>query len=168
MVSIDHNVAMNAEKILPEKPQELSKEEMNNWFVSLIDNIKVDHFLLETDTASETKKDFYNALINRNDNKVFTDMRRASSQYFIQDLVVEYANEISAHRKPLKLALGISDSKILVWAEIEDDDEEMEDILLLSEAKVNGKYNLQGFYINSTIIEKSDNIPVPPHYQSIL
>lgn len=69
---------------------------------------------------------------------------------------------------PLKLALGLSESKILVWSEIKDDDEETEDALLLIEAKINGKYRPFGFYVNSTIIEESDRISIPPHYQTII
>ncbi len=141
---------------------------MNEWFNTLIDTIKVDHFLLETDTVSTEKKELYQALIAKDHAKVFGDMRTASSQFFIKQLVLEYAQHIYTSRTPLKLALGISDSKILVWAEIEDNDEEMENLLLLSEAKINGKFNIHGFYINSTIIERSDAILIPPHYQSIL
>lgn len=150
-------------------PAQVSSEEMNQWFSDLIDDIKTDHFLLETDVASAQKKEFYHALINKDDAKVMTNIRKGSSQYFIKELLLAYVNEVSSSgKKPLQLALGISDSKILVWAEIEDGDEAMEDILLLSEAKVNGQYSSLGFYINSTIIEHSDRIPVPPHYQSIL
>ena len=61
--------------------------------------------------------------------------------------------------------MGLSNSKLLVWSEIEDNDEDMEDALLIAEAKVNGKYQKDGFYINSTIVEKSDNLSIPNHYQ---
>ena len=64
--------------------------------------------------------------------------------------------------------MALSDSKILVWAVVDDNDEKTEDALIIAEAKVNGKYYEKGFYLNSTIIEKSDNLSVPPHYQKII
>ena len=56
---------------------------------------------------------------------------------------------------------------VLVWAEINDDDEQMEDKLILSEAKINAKYHLYGFDMESTIVETSDKLPVPNHYRSL-
>lgn len=142
---------------------------IDEWFVQLIDHLKVDHFMLQTNTASNEKTELYYALMQNDGDKVFSNLRRDSSQFFIKALVFDYLNELKeANKNPLKLALGISDSKILVWAEIQDADDEMEDLLLITEAKVNGKYHDKGFYINSTIIEASDNMPIPPHYQTIV
>jgi len=145
------------------------KESMDNWFVQMIDHLKTDHFLLETNTAPREKAELYQAFFEKNHDKVFASMRNDSSHYFIESIVYDYLKELkTVNKKPLKLALGISDSKILVWSEIEDNDEEMEDLLLITEAKVNGKYHSKGFYINSTIVEKSDILPVPPHYKNVL
>lgn len=147
----------------------LNPEVVDEWFGAMIDRLKVDHFMLQTNTASRDKEDFYKGFIFNDTQKIFTEVRSASSQYFVQSLVVDYLNELnSAGRKPLKLALGMSDSKILVWSEISDNDESMEDILLITEAKVNGRYHDNGFYINSTIVEASDRLPIPPHYQTII
>lgn len=148
---------------------EVSNDLLDQWFSDMIDDLRVDHFMLQTDSATKEKKDLYNAFLLKDNNKIFSNMRSNSSQYFISSLVVDYLNELKAAGKnPLKLALGISDSKILVWSEIDDNDEEMENLLLITEAKVNGKYHPKGFYINSTIIEKSDNLNIPPHYQTII
>jgi hypothetical protein len=87
----------------------------------------------------------------------------------IKSLVLDYLTRLKTlDRHPEKLALGLSDSKIMIWAEIEDDDEELEDQLLILEAKMNAIYNENGFYVNSTILEKSDRLPVPSHYQTII
>jgi hypothetical protein len=148
---------------------EVSIDVLDQWFSNMIDHLRFDHFMLQTDSATKEKKEFYSAFLLNDTNKIFSSMRSNSSQFFISSLVVDYLNELKAAGKnPLKLALGISDSKILVWSEIEDNDEEMEDLLLITEAKVNGKYHQKGFYINSTIIEKSDNLHIPPHYQTII
>ena len=54
--------------------------------------------------------------------------------------------------KPIKLAFDYSDSKVLVWAEI--DNESFEDQLILSQAKINAKFSSEGFCISTTIVEK--------------
>lgn len=142
---------------------------MDKWFSDMIDHLKVDHFMLQANIASKEKTEFYQAFLRNDSDKIVSQMRKDSSQYFIKALVWDYLNELkSANKNPIKLALGISDSKILVWSEIKDNDEEMEDLLLITEAKVNGKYQDKGFYINSTIIEESDKLPIPPHYQTII
>jgi hypothetical protein len=84
-------------------------------------------------------------------------------------IVFDYWAELREKKdRFLKLGLAHADSKIFVWAEIEDDDESSEDLLLISEAKVNAKYFSKGFNIISTIVEKSDNIPLPKQYLNLL
>jgi len=150
-------------------PIQIQSEMMDQWFSSMIDHLRTDHFMLETNIASREKKEFYQAILENDSDKILTQMRRDSSQFFIKAIVFDYLSELkAANKNPIKLALGLSDSKILVWSEIKDDDEEMEDLLLITEAKINGKYHDKGFYINSTIIEASDKMPIPPHYQTII
>ena len=141
----------------------------DDWFQNLIDNIKTDHFLMTENIAPVEKKALYTDLIFGNQKNVLSNMREASTMYFITEIISEYVMEIKNQQKnPLKLALALSDSKILVWSVINDNDELTEDALLIAEAKVNGKYHKNGFYINSTILEKSDNAEVPSHYQIII
>ncbi|MEO7046838.1 MAG: hypothetical protein ABI091_16165, partial [Ferruginibacter sp.] len=148
---------------------DINQDELDNWFESFIDDIKTDHLLLSTGIANEDKRNLYKAIINNDGLGLAKRARDVSTMVFIKALVQEYLKEL-VHQKnmPLKLALGLSDSKILVWSEIEDNNEEMEEALLIAEAKVNGKYYNHGFYINSTIIESCDNISIPPHYQKII
>lgn len=149
---------------------EIARESnLDTWFGNLIDTIKVDHLMMVTDTAPKEKKDFYDAMMSGQEKDVFCKMREGSSMFFIKSILSEYLSELyTDNHLPLKLAMGLSDSKLLVWSEIEDDDEETEKKLLIVEAKVNGKYSNNGFFINSTIIERSDNMPIPPHYQTLI
>ena len=62
------------------------------------------------------------------------------------------------------MALDLSDSKILAWVELFDDDEESEDNLIISEAKVNAEFEKFGFKISTTYVEVCDKLNVPPHY----
>ncbi|MFP4042533.1 MAG: hypothetical protein ACLFNL_06475 [Bacteroidales bacterium] len=91
-----------------------------------------------------------------------------AKMFFIEIMLLDYLDELRKKKAiPLRLAFDISKSKILVWAEINDDEEELEKRLILAEALVNSKYYPHGFSINSTIIEKSDNLPIPSHYKTI-
>lgn len=128
------------------------KDEVNRWFDEFTSILRADQLIFGDEKS----------LVHKT--------REASSIYFIKKIIKDYLFELKEHYKrlPLKLALGLSDSKILVWSEIKDDDEATEDALLLAEAKVNGEYYPYGFYLTSTIIEKSDNLDIPPHYHKIL
>lgn len=144
------------------------KDEIDNWFSQFIDHLKADHFLLSEGVANRQTSNFYNDLIFGDKTAVVANLRKSSTLYFIENIIKDYLKELNLFtQKPRKLALALSDSKILVWAEIEDEDEQTEDALLIAEAKVNGLYYQHGFYLSSTIIEKSDNLQIPQHYQKI-
>lgn len=95
--------------------------------------------------------------------------RIQSSLHFLGQLIIDYVNELKERQvEPRQLAMDMSDASVLVWAEINDDDEPTEDQLRLAQAKINARYNQYGFYLTSTIVEQSDCLPIPSHYQSIL
>jgi hypothetical protein len=146
-----------------------NKYEIDNWFSNIVDQIKADHFMITQDAAPSEKKSLYFDVINGNYDVVLTNMRQTASLFHIVSILKDYLSEIkNTNLEPAKLLVSLSDSKILVWAEINDDDDKTEDALLTIEAKINGKYYSKGFYVNSTIVEESDNIVPPPHYQKII
>lgn len=119
--------------------------------------------------ASKDTKLMYDTLIFGKETEIYNAGRVQSSMYFVKRMLKEYFDSIKDYSsKPLKLALELSDAKILVWAEIADDDEAAEDALILSEAKANGKFGEYGFHISSTIVEKSDSLPIPSQYQLVI
>jgi hypothetical protein len=139
------------------------------WFDGLIAQIRKDQLLLETNCAPKSKEDFYKNVIFGSSLELAGTSRKQSSQVFITHIVMEYIDELNAReRKPLKLAINFSDASVLVWAVIKDDDEQTENALILSEAVINARYFKYGFHISSTILEESDNYPIPSHYQVLL
>lgn len=160
---------MNEQKHIAPKAENPNQGEINSWFERVVDHVRADHFMYTSGAVTAEKKEFYNDVILGTGEKAFSDIRETSSKYFIQSILNDYLNELKSYRrKPLQLSMALSDSKILVWAVINDNDEPTEDALLLSEAKVNGKYYEKGFYLNSTIVEKSDCLTMPHHYQKII
>lgn len=145
------------------------KDNVRQWFEDLIENLRIHQVSLETNTATKEREDFYKTLMEGSETDINSLSRTQSSMHFIKRVVIDYFDELYKYnKKPLKLALDFSDAKVLVWAEVTDEDEEAEDALLLTEAKVNAKFFSHGFHVSSTIVEKSDNVPVPPHYNKFL
>lgn len=138
------------------------------WFDNMVANLRYDQTLHEIDVLEEDKKKFYDALIANDRNFMHSYARNASSAFFITSMVEAYFKELSkVNTKPSKIALELSNSKILVWAEIMEDDELMEDALILTEAKINSIFSEFGFHISSTIVENSDGLEVPKHYKNV-
>ena len=140
----------------------------DRWFSDFISHLNADHFKLDTNTASEDTKKNYEAFMNEDEAAMSQLVRQQSSISFIKKLIYDYLGELKQRKTPARLALSLSDSKILVWAEIENDDEAAEDALLLAEAKINAAYSKYGFYADSTILEKRDKASIPPHFQTII
>lgn len=142
--------------------------EMNAWFDEMVSNLRYDELLMNNGILDEDKKEVYSVMASGNQEKISYLARQASSAHFIVNMVDKYFKElIKSKRKPKKLALELSDSKILVWAEVAEDDDAMETALILAEAKVNANYSKYGFYISSTIVEESDGLAVPKHYKQV-
>jgi hypothetical protein len=152
----------------PTSCQNLSSQ-AEKWFDEFIGQLRADQIQLDSGIASTDKQSFYNVMMSDNQDDISMIGRQLSSVYFIKRIVVDYLNELnSAACKPEKLALNYSNSKVQVWAEIKDDDEETENRLLMIEAIINAKYHQFGFNISSTILEERDQFRVPSQYQPFL
>ncbi|MDW3212308.1 MAG: hypothetical protein R8N23_20730 [Reichenbachiella sp.] len=152
-----------------QQENQINSSKRDVWFEEFIQGVKVDKLMLDSGTADPDKEAFYQNLVEGNHITVLAEVREKSSHAFVQALVKSYIKEINSRNVSIsKLALELGNSSILVWAEINDDDEVTEDNLIMSEAKVNAEFLEYGFHISTTILEKSDGIPVPPHYISVL
>lgn len=144
-------------------------EQMRAWFDAFMNHLRVDRMSLGTNTATAEKQSFYQRMATANAADLALTSRTQSSQYFLGRLILDYVQELAQRQvEPRQLAMDFSDASVLVWAEIDDDDEPMEDQLRLAQAKINAQYSQYGFYLSSTIVEKSDCMVIPSHYQSIL
>src|SRR5882672_11206322 len=129
-------------------PSELTNEIISQWFSKLISEIRVDKEMMEADVVPADTKQFYTDAITGNVDAMHNYARVNSTKYFIYKIVEDYFKELQSFKAtPNKLAFDFSDAKILVWAEISDDDETTEKALILSEAKANAKYSDNGFFV---------------------
>jgi hypothetical protein len=138
------------------------------WFETTIQELRDDYRDIKLGIAPKEKEEFYNKLINNNDELLNEAKERLSIQ-FLQKALQAYGAEIAnSEHQPLKIALNHTDSKLLVFAVIRDDDEATEDMLLSAAAEVNYKFEKYGIFVSTMIIEESDNYPIPSHYTPLI
>jgi hypothetical protein len=145
-----------------------SADAREQWFDDMVSGLRVDQLLMETGSLTKQKQDVYNAMISNDYNEVHDYARNLSSKYFIKNLIDTYFLSLAEYKRiPKKLGLELSNSKVLVWAEILNDDESTENALILSAAKANQEFSKFGFHISSTIVEEDDNLELPNHYKEV-
>jgi hypothetical protein len=136
------------------------------WFENFIAAVRTHQLQLETNTAPNDLKKAYSVFMHGSDNDLAMLNRVTANKHFIQKIILEYMNRVR-ERMPQKLAFDLNGNEVLVWAEIKNDDEELEDFLLMAEAEVNAQYHKYGYDITSTIVEQRDNLNVPNHFTTI-
>lgn len=146
----------------------LSQEQISAWFDNTISHLEADKFMLQNDIANKDTNALYATLIGGDSDKIIKDFRKTSGIIFSKRMVVDFVGYIlNSEYTPNSLAFAISDSKVFIWAEIEDDDEKAEDAIIEAEGKVNANCYDIGYNVSATIVERSDNLSVPSHYVDI-
>src|SRR5690606_21881805 len=146
-----------------------NQQDTNQWFDDMVSNLRVDQLLLQADVLEKHKKEVYEAMLLGDHDFMHNYARKTSSAFFIKNLIDSYFIELVERKAiPNRLALELSNSKVLVWAEIDNDDDKTEDALILTAAKVNNEFSKYGFHISSTIVEEDDNLNIPKHYKEVL
>lgn len=141
----------------------------NEWFDEIIATIRTHQLMLETKTADKEKTEFYETLISGSNDQIIGLTLNVLTKVFIKQMIFDFVLELKVLKINLvDVAFDYNNSGLLVWAIINDDDEFAENQLLLAAAKINSKYNQYSLAINTTILEESDQHPIPGHYQSIL
>lgn len=134
------------------------------WFDEFVATLRSHQVQLETNTASRDLKAFYENLFSGNMDAMLKTSKQTSQEYFVKRIIVDYLEKLNKNL-PKKLAFDFNDSEVLVWAETDDNNEQMERKLILTEAAVNAHYHEYGFSMTTTIVETEDQMPVPNHYK---
>jgi len=136
---------------------------IENWFDSLIATLRTHQIQLETQTAQSDLKKFYETVFAGNADELAHMGKTSAQKHFVPRIILDYL-KLTANQPPLKLAFDYNDSEVLVWAEIDNNNESLEKELLKAEASVNAKYHQFGFDMETTIVEAGDGLEVPNHY----
>ncbi|NER18761.1 hypothetical protein [Spongiivirga citrea] len=147
---------------------DLKEQRIENWFTELVGALRTDQIKINNGIIEPEKEDFYDKMIFGGFEEMVLKQQEVSSKFYIAKMLNDYFTEFTKRKaKPLRLGLDLSNSKILVWAEIKMDDEDTEDALILTEAAVNSTYSQHGFLISSTIVEDCDALLLPRHYKEV-
>lgn len=145
----------------------ISNTEVNErveWFDNLIAALRTHELQLETNTAPKEMVELYKSLMGNNIDEILKTNKTLTQQHFVSKIILEFINQLGKN-VPNKLAFDFNDSEVLVWAEINDNDESQERILARAESKVNAQFHQFGFDMETMVVEKSDNLSVPNHYK---
>lgn len=135
------------------------------WFDELLAAISTHKYMLENSLADQELKDFYSTLMGNNVDTIAHQGKAYAQKHFVARVLVDYLSLLNKQNCiPEHLAFDVNDSELLVWAEINDDNEQLEKQLILAEAEINAKYHNYGYDITSMIVEKSDRLSIPNHY----
>ncbi len=142
-----------------------SQQARDHWFSELIATLSAHQVMLETNTANEEQKQFYETLFGGNLDQIALQGRDIAQKHFVSKILLDYIKILHTnHVMPGKLAFDLNDTEILVWAEVDDNNDDLEKRLILAEAEVNAKYHTFGYDMTSLIVEKGDKLPIPNHY----
>lgn len=148
-------------------PQTSSTPKQSNraeWFDHLIAALRTHELQLETDTAPDELKKTYDLLMGNDIDEVLKMNKQTIQKHFVGKIIIDFLKLLDKNL-PAKLAFDFNDSEVLVWAEIEDNNEEQEKLLTRTESKINAQYHPFGFDMEAMIVEKSDALPIPNHYK---
>lgn len=140
--------------------------EIGAWFNALIDEIEFLQLQLETGIATHELKKVYDTLRGGDPTEIHHLNTEMAQKFFMAQVIQDYL-KITEGTPLKKLAFSPDNSQILVWAEIENDDGKTEKAMILAEAEINAKYHVHGWTLDTTIVESSDQIPVPTNYKAI-
>lgn len=147
----------------PEQP----KINLDPWFDNLVATLRTHQLQLETGTASSALQQAYAPMLAGDLDLMFRQNKTSAQKYFVGKIIYDYT-QLLGNQRPRKLALSFNDSEVLVWAEINDDDEGMERFLILAEAQINARYHDYGFDMTTMLVEAADAARVPNHYQLLI
>lgn len=140
------------------------------FFADLVTRLNVTEFLYDSKGMSQKEYEMWTSAINRNLGPMMEHSRVASNFYCIQKAFAEFivALKNEPNVKMRKLAVDTTGSKLLIWAEVDDDDRESTRSILYADSVANLKIENLGYSVSATVVEKSDYVPVPSHYLMIL
>lgn len=95
------------------------------WFDEFIAALRAHQVQLETNTANAELKKFYETIFSGNADELAHLGKASAQKHFVPRIILDYLNMVASNH-PRKLAFDFNDSEVLVWAEIDDNDEQLE------------------------------------------
>lgn len=135
------------------------------WFDEIVAQIRADQLAYGAGVISPEKTTMYDNLINGEVKPLIDNTLAIAKMYYIKRMLLEYVQVLGGLEAFNKIAVSFHNSGLLVWVEIPEGREDIEDELIMAEARVNAKYHQFGFDMNTTYVEECDRLSIPSHYQ---
>jgi hypothetical protein len=148
-------------------PNESLHEATTNWFEKTISELAADHLTYETKTIDPHTKELYEKMATGKKDELMLHFTENLKQYYFREILNKFFTELFIVRKsqkPNKMAFDYKGKQIMIWVEIPDDNEKMENDIFMAEATSNYNFSNTGFNLSATIVEDSDHLDTPPHY----
>lgn len=141
---------------------------LSEWFDKVSFDVHLEKTKHEAGAMPDKLKALYTELMNGEINLLAEHSQQVANNYYRKKIALDYLdNLIKIDCNLNQLAINYNMNSVLIWSVIEDDDEQSEDCLIMLQAKLNAMYQDKGYRISTTIVEKSDPIPMPSHYREI-
>ncbi|MBE2254701.1 MAG: hypothetical protein IAE65_00745 [Ignavibacteria bacterium] len=152
------------------KQEYKTSENENEFFNKLIHSIQVDKDCYGQKILNPIAQEKYNRLIEENETNLIEILDKHSQKKDESDfakLIWNFIVLLSKNKvKLIKLGFDKSDSNILIWAILPDEDEKNENKFIASVSKANAE-NESKFYLDAVWFEKEDNLKLPSNFIEI-
>lgn len=142
------------------------------WFAALLEGVRqqigTDQLKINTGTADKQTTDFYHALRSQDPLRLAQTIRNESLKVLLSAGLLGFFNELSKRKRlPKRIALHHDATELMLWAEVEDGDEETHDAIVLAASEINLNLHRLGFFIETMVVESRDMCPIPSHYKEV-
>lgn len=152
-------------KIIEKTSRNMLPAVQEPWFENLIFGMRTHELPFRPLMDEENTRALYQHIIAVDDGTIFTNIRREATQVLVKNIILKFLHEVTERNAlPDTLAFSLTPTTILVWAEIDDDNEALEDNILMAEAKTNAYASQFDLSIETLVVEKSDLLSIPDHY----
>lgn len=146
-----------------------TEQERDEWFAQMFHSLSIDKIRLDTNTATKEQRDFYDALIRGDKVMAHGKAKERIDQELTKAALVKFIVALLKNgHLPNKIAFNNDGASLLVWAVVGDDDFATESALYLAQASVNSELEKANYVVSATIVDESDRLAIPPHYEEWL
>ncbi|HCN37608.1 MAG TPA: hypothetical protein DIS94_07860 [Bacteroidetes bacterium] len=146
-------------------------ENENEFFDKLIHSLKVDRDCLDKKILNTNTTKTYQNLIAENETDFIEILEKHTlkkEKSELAKIILNFLDLLSKKEVQLfKLGFDLSDSNILIWAILPNDNELNESNFISAVAKANAE-NESKFYLDAVWVEEEDNLEMPNNFKSII
>lgn len=147
------------------QPNQNKADKVVEFLDKLIQSFIMHKRLHTQSELDEELSKLYTELSSGNYEHLILDNAQAGREIFQQKLLVDYFKELASLKQSPTIAIKPSNNTIMIWAEVENEEEEFN--LYRIEGRINVNYGSNGFRVDTTIVDKDDHIPIPSNYHLI-